>query len=315
MYNTFISVVTLVSSDRKTIFDYLSNIHKVLRENFEYYEIILINNGLDPNLIKEATSNLHKDLKKDITLINLSKRLDPDNAIVAGLDRANGDYTVIYDMDLSDKAELIIDLYKKTQENYDIVYLKYKKRNIPLQKRIFFKAFYYIMRKHSDLVIDISMHKCRIISRRALNSIIKVRENLRYMKGIFSFVGYKKCALEADIPESKVQEKLSNQFRAAIIAIISFTDILNKLLLRIFFLAIIFSCFVTSDALLIRFTGADIFGEPAEHNPIGYLTILISIMFTILCMILYILSIYLSSVNSEIKQRPVYFIESIQRIE
>lgn len=315
MYNTFISVVTLVSSDRKTIFNYLTNIHKILSENFEYYEIILINNGLDPNLIRETTKDLPKDLKKDITLINLSKRFDPDNAIVAGLDRANGDYTVIYNMDLYDKTDLILDLYKKTQDNFDIVYLQYKKRKIPLRKLIFFKIFYYIMRKYSDLVIDISMHKCRIISRRALNSITKVRENLRYAKGIYSFVGYNSFALETDIPEMKQDETFSDQFKSALIAIISFTDILNKLLMAIFIISILFSVYVTVDGLLIKFTGADIFGSPKEHSPIGYLTVLISIMFALLCMILYIFSIYLSSINNEIKQRPVYLIESIQRIE
>jgi hypothetical protein len=216
---------------------------------------------------------------------------------------------------LYEKADLIVDLYKKTQENYDIVYLKYKKRKIPFHKRIFFKAFYYIMRKHSDLIIDINMSPFRIISRRALNSITKVRESLRYMKGIYSFVGYKNFALEADINVSTTYKKFSDQFKSAMIAFVSFTDILNKLLMRIFIFAILFACYVTADAIFIKMKGMDILGFQREYSDVLYLVIIVSITFALLCLILYIFSIYLSSINNETKQRPVYFIKSIQRIE
>ncbi len=313
MYNTFISVVALLNSDEKVINDYLVNVYKILKENFNYFEIIFINNGVNIDM-GNATKDLDKDIKKNITLINLSKRIDDDNAIVAGLDRANGDYTIIFDIVLYKKADLILELYKKTQENYDIVYLKYKKRKIPFHRLVFYKTFYYILKKYSDLTIDINMHQSRIISRRALNSITKVRESMRYMKGIFSFVGYNSCAIETELPKTKM-EKFSKQFRYAMIAFVSFTDILNKLLIRVFIIAIMFTFFVAVDALIIKLTEMDIFGSPKDSTVIEYLVILVSSMFAMLFLILYIFSIYLSSINNEIKQRPVYFIESIQRIE
>jgi hypothetical protein len=323
MYDTFISVITLVNQNQKNISDYLLNVCNVLKENFHYYEVILINNGLDTDIIKNATRHLDKDVKKDITLLNLSKKVHNDNAIVAGLDRANGDYTIIFDMNLYEKADLIPELYRKTQENFDIVYLRYKKRTLPLHKLVFFKAFYRLMKKYSDLDIDMNMHNCRIISRRALNSILKLRENLRYMKGIFSYVGYRTCAIEVDIPENGTYPDNHDQLfqspnpsiKSALIAIVSFTSILNKILIGIFIVSMLFSCFVTSDAILIKLTGNDMFGAPRENTATGYLVIMVSIMFSFLYLILYVFSIYLTSINREIKRRPIYLIESIQRIE
>ena len=309
MFSSFISVVGLVSPDKLVIKNYLINVHKELKNNFSDFEIVLVNNRTHLD-IKE----LDKDILKSVTALNLSKQIDSNNAIVAGLDRANGDYTVIFDMELRDKPTLITELYKKTQENFDIVYLKYKDRKIPLRKRIFYKVFYFIMKKYSDLEIDKDIHQSRIISRRALNAINKVRENLRYMKGIYSFIGYNTCALEVDIPGNKKLEKFSEQFKLASIAITSFTNILSKLLLWIFILSLLFSISVTTNAMMVKFIGFDIFGNPQKQVPgWTFLVVLMSIMFVLLCLILYIFSVYLASINNEIKQRPVYIIESIQR--
>lgn len=323
MYNTFISVVSLLVPDEGYISRYLQNVHNVLKENFSYYEIILINNGLDTDLVKKATVSLAEDLKKNITILNLSKHTHKDNAVIAGLDRANGDYTVIFDMNLYEKADLIVELYKKTQDNFDIVHLQYRKRKLSFHKLIFFKEFYSIMKKYSEIDINANVHNCRIISRRALNSITKVRERHLYLKGIFSLVGYNTTAIEADIPEEKVHDKFepylfqspNPSIKQAMGAIISFTNFLRRLLFISFLIAILFSLFATLDALLIKLTGKDIFGQIQVNTDVEYLIVLVSFMFSILFFILYLFNIYLSNINREIKQRPEYFIKSIQRID
>jgi hypothetical protein len=323
MYNAFISVVALVYPEEKYISRYLLNIHRVLKENFKYYEIILVNNGLDTGVVKKATVHLAEEIKKDITILNLSKYTHKDNAIIAGLDRANGDYTVIFDMNLYEKADLFVDLYKKTQENFDIVFLQYRQRKLPFHRLIFFKAFYSIMKKYSEIDIHMNMHNCSIISRRALNSITKVRERYLYLKGVFSFVGFNTAAIEADIPEEKGQGKFdaylfqspNPSVSQAIGAILSFTNFLHRLLLLSFFIALSFSCFVTADAILIKLSGVDLFGQIQKNTDVEYLVVLVSIMFSLLFFILYIFSIYLTNINREIKQRPEYFIKSIQRID
>ena len=229
----FISVVILLKLEcLKNINSYLIKVHKVLKNNFSHFEIILVNNCVHPD-IRELTNELAKNIKKDIGVINLSIKINQDNAIIAGFDKANGDYTIVLDLNFSNNPSHIVDLFELSQKNYDIVYLKYKNRFIPKSKIIFYKLFYYFMNKYSDFKIDINIHESRIISRRALNAILSLRENIRYMKGIYSIVGYKTKSIEVDIPPHK-PENYKKQFKSFIIAITSFTGLLSNLFLWIF---------------------------------------------------------------------------------
>jgi len=315
MYSSFISVVGLMVPDQDLVNKYLVNVHKVLRENFSDYEIILVNNRVFTD-VKKITSGLDKDIRKDITVINLSKYTQNDNAIVSGLDRANGDYTVILDIELGDRAELIIEMYKKSQENNDVVYLKHRKRKIPFSRRVFYKMYYFILRHFSELTLDIRTHKNRMISRRALNSILTMRENMRYMKGLYSLVGYRNTYIETDIPESKSRETFGEQLRMAALAITSFTTLMSRVLLWIFIFSFLFSVFIIISALRMKFYGVDLFGHVYENTPPGYtfLVVLISLVFAVMTLIMYIQSLFLSGIYNEIKKRPIYIIESIQRI-
>jgi vacuolar-type H+-ATPase subunit F/Vma7 len=315
MNYSFISLVSIVDEREHILREFLKNMHKTLKENFSDYEIILVNNKVYSD-IRYVTNELDQDIRKDVTVINLSKEVLEDNAIVAGLDRANGDYTIILRMDFYEHPELILEMYKKTQENNDVVYLQHKKRNITFREKIFFNLFYVLLRRSSDLKVSINMDKSRIISRRALNSILKLRESMRYMKGIFSYIGYNSCPIDINIKTEKRKDSFSKQFKFALTAIISFTDILNKLLLLIFIVSLIFAAAVSLDAILIKLIGKDLFGVVRNDAIPGwsFLIVMISVMFSLLSLILYIIGIYLSNINKEIKQRPIYIIESIQRI-
>ncbi len=314
MYNCFISIISLIQPNPQLITSFLINTHKVLKENFSDYEIILVNNRVDMNIIP-VLQKLDMDILKDITVINLSKRIDPDNAIVAGLDRANGDYNVIFDLCFADKAGILVDLYRKTQENFDIVYLRYKKRNIPFKKKLFYKLFYFIMNRYSSLEIDPKMHSNRIISRRALNAILQYRESWRYMKGLYAFVGYNTSYIEIDIPDSlDSKQPFSTQISSAIKAITSFTNLSNRILLWLILSSLVFCIIVSMNAFFVKYLHHDILGNPTKDVPgWTFLVIFLALGFSFQTFILYMISIYLTGINDEIKRRPLYTIESFKR--
>jgi len=315
MHDKFISAVILLKSEYlKDINSYLINVHKILENNFSHFEIILVNNCMHQD-IRELTNDLEKNIKKDIGVINLSKKINQDNAIIAGFDKANGDYTIILDLNFKNNPNHIVSLFQISQKNYDIVCLKYKSRYIPKSKIIFYKLFYHLFNKYSDFIIDINLHESRIISRRALNAILSLRENLRYMKGIYSIVGYKTKSIEVDIPAHD-SENFTQLFQSFIIAITSFTELLSKFFLWIFFTSLIFIVFVSLNAIKIRYSGYNILGNYIEQLPVGwtFIVILLSIIFTAISFMLYIISIYLDNIYKEVKNRPIYIIESFQRL-
>ncbi|HMQ48161.1 MAG TPA: hypothetical protein PKA00_12275 [Saprospiraceae bacterium] len=316
MNNSFISVVCVIDQSKElaVLPDLLIGLYPVLRSHFSDYEIILVNNyfgvAVDPYI-----EPLDAELKHNIYLINLSKTNNWNNAILAGLDRANGDYTVIFEFQFLNQPEKIVQLFEKTREYFDIVYLRAPSRKTNTVFRPLFGLFYYILKRYSSLQVDEMAHNTRIISRRALNSLLRMRENLRYMKAIYSIVGYKTTFLETEVPlDTDEGVSFTERFRTSLVAITSFTTFLRTLLLWIFLFSFIFLVGVIVNALKVKFTGIDLFGNVGEAlSGWTFLVILISVFFAITCLNLYIMSIYLSNIYSEIKQRPQYIIESIKR--
>lgn len=316
MNNSFISVVCVIDQSKElaVLPDLLIGLHPVLRSHFSDYEIILVNNhfgvAVDPYV-----EPLDTELKHNIYLINLSKTTNWNNAVLAGLDRANGDYTVIFEFQFLHQPELVNQLFEKTKAHFDMVYLRASSRKTTTAFRPLFGVFYYILRRYSSLQVDEMAHNTRIISRRALNSLLRMRENMRYMKALYSIVGYKTTFLDTDMPlDTDEGVSFTERFRTSLVAITSFTTFLRTLLLWIFLFSFVFLMGVIVNALKVKFTGVDLFGNVGEAlSGWTFLVILISVFFAITCLNLYIMSIYLSNIYSEIKQRPQYIIESIRR--
>ena len=223
MHNSFISIVTVVENNEQIelLPVYLNGLYEVLPKNFTDYEIILVNNSVIreyPNIARTIPS----DLKQNIYLLNLSSPVNRNHAMVAGLDRANGDYTVIFDLVFHKRPEIIEALYQQAVLGNDITYLKAKKRRSRRRFRLAYTIFYWILKNYSDLQIDDRAHDTRIISRRALNSLLRLRENLRYMKAIYSIVGYNTTCIEVEEPIEEDNTRFSEKFRTSLVAITSF---------------------------------------------------------------------------------------------
>lgn len=316
MHNSFISIVGVIHTqeDIDSLPEYLKNVHAILSQHFSDHEIILVNN-FPGRTYERQIEPLPEALKKNIFMLNLSSTINRNHATVAGLDRANGDYTIIFEFDFYKKPELVLELFEETRNGFDIVYLRAKQRVARERFRLFYKIFYAILKHYSNLKIDEMAHSTRIISRRALNSLLRLRENLRYMKAIYSIVGYRTSSIEVDISlHSDPNLTFSEKWRTSLVAISSFTTFLRSILLWIFIFSMIFLFAVVSNAVMVKFNQVDLFGDYHETVPgWTFLVVIISIFFAITCLNLYIMSIYLSNIYQEIKQRPLYILESVKR--
>ena len=316
-HNSFISVVGVVDAPDQVreLPGYLRGLHRVLAAHFADYEIIVVNNAPAIGSLRHTLAELPAELRPHVYLLNLSRRTNRNHAFLAGLDRANGDYTVLFELEFKEQPELITALFETSRQGYDMVYLRAAGKRPRPRFAWLYRIFYFILKNYSTLAIDPRAHNTRLISRRALNSLLRLRENLRYMKPIYSLVGYRTTSLEVQAPLHETQhEGFGEQFRTSLVAITSFTTFLRSLLLWIFGFSILFLGIVITNAIKVRLTNYDLFGD--YHEAISgwtFLVVLISIFFAITCLNLYIMSIYLSNIYQEIKQRPLYIIESVER--
>ena len=317
VHHSFLSIVGVLQSNRqiRELGPWLSGLYAELSRQFSDYEFVLVNNSCDLTGIDEAIRSLPEDLRKNIFLINLSAPVSRDNALLAGLDRANGDYAVVFEFDFSQTPELVSRMWEKSQTGFDIVYLRAPERRLSWPYRILYRLFYGILHRYSNLRIDPHAHHTRLISRRALNSLLRLRENSHYLKAIYALVGYNTGALNVEqpvIPEPETT--FGEQFRTSLVAITSFTTFLRSLLWWIFVLSCLVAGLAIFNAVKVRLTNVDIFGEHQQAvSGWAYLVVMISVFFAITCLNLYIMSIYLSNIYSEIKNRPLYIIESVKR--
>ena len=314
---SFISVVGIISNHRDVmkLRFWLEQCYSELEQSFSDFEFVLINNKCPESDIREAVQDLPEALRKNIFLLNLSAPASKNNAILAGLDRANGDFAVIFEFDFADNPELISQLWEKSREGNDIVYLRAKSRKLPWLHWFLYRTFFFILKRYSGLHIDPNSHHSRIISRRALNSLLRLRENSHYLKAIYAIVGYNTASLEVSVPlYPEAGQRLSDQVRTALIAITSFTTFLRRVLLWIFLGSSLVALGSIINAFMVRYNQVDLFGQYQEtQSGWPYLVVMISVFFAITFLNLYIMSIYLSNIYTELKNRPPYIIESVKR--
>ena len=312
---SFLSVVSILHDEEELyqLQKKLNHLGQYLLQNFKDFEIILVNNlGVNPP--EEAIEKVPIEVRKHIHLINLSSRSNRNFAILAGLDRANGDYSIVLEFPFYENSEFINRLYQKTQEGFDLVYLRGIESVLYGSSNYLRDIFYGILRNYSQLKVDPLAHDTRIISRRALNSLLRLRENLRYMKPIYSIIGYRSTFLQTDKPLWNERESFSEQFKTSLVAITSFTSFLSSVALWIFLFSIVMVITVIVNAVMVKMTNYDLMGTYHEAlSGWAFTVVIISVFFCITSLNFYLVLIYLSNIYQEIKKRPLYIVESIKR--
>lgn len=312
----FISVVGVLQhpSDWSRLESYLLSTGNLLAANFTDFEIILIQNTGEP-LQPFAWGSIPASIRKNTYWIKLSKQVNKNHAILAGLDRANGDYTYVFGLEMADQAQLMLDLFSKANAGYDIVYLRMKENGGKGKWKVFRRLFYFIMKHYSELKLDPGALETRIISRRALNNLLKLRENLRFMKAIYSLVGYPTAALSLQKAPQTEPPGFRENFRTSLLAITSFSTFLKTLSLWIFLGSVGIAALVIFNAFLVKLAHVDIFGTPQEAlSGWAFMMVVIAVFFSITFLNFYLLTIFISNIYHEIKNRPLYIIESISRV-
>lgn len=161
-------------------------------------EVIAINDGSqDATLLKLiGLQKIYPFLK----IVDFSRNFGKESALSAGLQYATGDAVVPIDADLQHPPHLILDMLSLWEEGYEVVLAKRTSRETdsPLQ-RVTAQFFYKIHNKISDIEIPSDVGDFRLMDRSVVDALNTLKENRRFMKGLFAWVGFKTITISYEV--------------------------------------------------------------------------------------------------------------------
>ena len=155
------------------------------------FEILLINDGSRDKTLEAIKHYAGQDAR--IRYISLSRNFGKECAMLSGFDYASGDCMVIMDADLQHPPTLIPEMLNYWEQGFQDVYAKRKSRGKESWlRRHFSLAYYSLLQKTSRFDILENVGDFRLLDRVCIDALRQMRENERYTKGMFAWIGFKK---------------------------------------------------------------------------------------------------------------------------
>ncbi len=302
----FLSVITPVFNEQ----DNVAHCYKSYCEAFatcgEDIEFIFVDDGSKDDTYNSLLQLAQRDTR--VKCIKLARNFGKEAAMTAGFDVCKGRFVTTLDVDLQDPPELVLQMIELAEkENWDVVYgVRQERQGETIWKKTSAFLFYKIMGKMSEIHIPSNTGDFRIMRAPVVEALRQFSETQRFMKGLFSWVGFRQTAFYYVRKPRYSGKSKYNYFRLwnfAMDGITSFSNIPLRFATYVGFLFALVAFFLA----LFYISKYFIFGDQIQ----GFLTLIVSILFIggIQMMFLGIIGEYLGRIYIEAKHRPVYIVQ------
>jgi len=301
----FVSAVVYLYNDENSVGGFLNTVNSVLKENFEKYEIVCVNDCSTDNTVKAVEAFCEENSVKSLTLINTSFFQGVESAMVAGVDISIGDFVFEFDSCLVDYSEdMIMSVYRKSLEGNDVVFAVPKGAG-----RTTSKLFYSLFNRFSDMQYKIKTQRFSIISRRGINRVKSMGVKTVYRKAVYASCGLPVADFdytpETVLKSADTQKAVKQEL--ALNSLILFTDIGYKISITLSFMM----------AAVLMLAGIYTVVIFLSANPVaGWTTTMLVISFGFFGLFLLLAFVlkYLSLILNLVFTKKQYVVESIRKI-
>lgn len=166
-------------------------------------EVLFIDDGSRDRTV-EIVSRIAAE-RQDVGLVSLSRNFGKDAALAAGLANARGDAVVPMDVDLQDPPEIIPEMIAAWLAGAKVVNARRRSRaKDSWLKRRTAGSFYRLYNRLADYPIHDDVGDFRLLDRSVVEVLNAMPERIRFMKGLFSWVGFAQGTVEYDRPNRTV---------------------------------------------------------------------------------------------------------------
>ena len=302
-----ISIVVTCYNESDIVDEFIIALNKEISKIKEEFEIIFVDNNSGDDTLEIIKKNI--GLFNNYKVIALSNYFGKESGVLAGLDSSEGDAIIIMDPDLEDPPELINNFISKWKEGYDVVYATRNTVKLPFYKNILKTIFYKVFKIFSNQEFNIPSNTgdFRIIDKKIKNILTSMRERIRFLRGLISYIGFKQTGIFFDRPirkKGKSKSSLNWLIKYGMDSLLSSTGGPVSLITRIG----IFSLFS------ISFLTIFIIINKLFFNPIlgfSFTTLLILFLFSFNILLIGVVGEYVTRIYDEVKARPNYIIKEI----
>lgn len=302
-----VSIIVPVYNEEESLLVFHDSVTQVIDTLSNYdWEILYINDGSTDQTQAIIQQLFEKD--KRIAFLQLSRNFGKENAMLAGFDYAHGNCAIVMDADLQDSPDLITDMLSNWEQGYEDVYAKRRSRGKESWlRRKCSMLFYNILERSIRFEVLKNVGDFRLLDRKCIDALKQLRENERYTKGLYCWIGFNKKEIVFDWGNRQYGKSHWDYFSLIGLAfdgIISFTTAPLRLSTILGFLTG-FGAIVYFIWTLIKVI---IWGDPVAGFPTLISVILILGSVQLIC--IGILGEYLGRVFNESKQRPNYLVSN-----
>ena len=302
-----VSVVIPMYYEEEVANECYNRTKKVLNSLKNYdHEIIFINDGSKDKTLPILKEIASKDEK--VKIISFSRNFGHQVAVTAGLKFVTGDCILIIDSDMQDPPELLVDMLKLWEDGNEVIYAKRKTRKGESKfKLMTAKMFYKVLNGLSDVDIPKDTGDFRLVDRKVVDVINSMPEHNKFLRGLFSWVGFKQAPIEYERQErfaGKTKYPLKKMLKLASDGIISFSTKPLKIIGGIGIISIFVSFILLIYAILS-------YVFKWNNLASGWTSLMVAITFFagVQLVSIWMISEYIARIYDDTKKRPEYIID------
>jgi glycosyltransferase involved in cell wall biosynthesis len=305
------SIVVPVYNEEESIAELVARLREIMDKLDGPAEALLVDDGSKDSSYRLMLDAHNRDPR--FKVIQLSRNFGHQLAITAGMDNATGQAVVVMDADLQDPPQVILDMAAKWQEGFEVVYAVRRQR--PGETR--FKTatattFYSVLRRLASIEQTVDVGDFRLVDRKALDAFLRMREHNRYVRGMFSWIGFRQAAVPYDRePRHAGTSKypLRKMIKFAADALVGFSTAPLRFALIGGFVIALLAVGYGLVAIALKLAGL-------PYVP-GYASLLVTIAFLsgVQLMVMGMVGQYVARVYDETRGRPLYLVRETHGLQ
>ena len=271
------------------------------------YEIVLVNDGSRDGSWPMMRAMAERD--PHIVAVNLSRNHGHQLALTAGLDLARGDLILVIDADLQDPPELLPDMIETMRsQGADVVFgVRKSRKGETAFKRATAHGFYRLLARATEVDIPVDAGDFRLMSRRALDVLLAMPEQARFIRGMVAWIGFKQVPILYDRDErfaGETKYPFGKMLRFAFDALTGFSSAPLKLASHAGLALSLGSLLIVLYILYAWIAG---------HNVAGWtsLMLVVVVLGAVQMFVLALMGEYIGRLYNEAKRRPLYIVQEI----